>query len=819
MGRTYHHISPLAFLFTLTFVMLTLVQPASAAELVGQVSDHEGAPIAGALVIATAGSHTTRASTTEGGTFRLELPEPVETPLQVTAVAPGRQAVTVDVNDPSRPVTLTLAPRSVFTGQVEVTAHRATAGISPIPFTDIAREEIERAHWGQDVPMFLSQVPGFYAYNDQGHGIGYSYFTLRGFDMRRTAVTINGVPLNAAHSHSVFFVDLADFLTTVGDIQVQRGVGTATTGTAAIGGSVDLRTRHPLPEQRLRLTLFGGSWGTRRTGFEYDSGITDSGWSFTFRYSDVTTDGYRDQSWVDMWNYYATAERQWDRSSLEIVLFGGPEETHLAFLGVPKAYLDGEITGDRREDRRYNPLTFEGEIDHFFQPHHQIHHTVELSDDLTVRNTLFYFTGDGYFDQMVMNGSFELYNLPPFPDATGEPVTSTDLVTRRGVDEWDGGWIPQVEWTHAGGLGRLRAGALVRLYSGQHTGEIRWAERYPPDIPPYRAFYDYHLAKQTFQPFIEETFTLNEQWTLTGGLTWTHHTYEFDRDQRKGLELESTYSWLLPRIGATFTPAPGWNLYGSVSRGAREPAWRDIYDAQDVYAEPQDLEHEDLIDWELGVRRRWATGFVKLGAYLLDFDNEIVFAGGISTDGLPLTANGAATTHRGIELEAGWTPIPRWSAHLAVSVSENEFDEFVEYGWDGEPIDHSGNAIAGVPDDLATLRLTGGWGPVDGVLSLRYVGDFYLDNTEDLRKSPEQRNDPEYIHRVNEEFTVIDLTLRCDLGRRTADLLSASNVALELRANNITDELYTTFGYVWGPEPEWIPAATRSAYAGLTIDW
>ena len=87
---------------------------------------------------------------------------------------------------------------------------RDADGETPVTLTNVSREQIERGSWGQDVPVFLSEVPGFYAYSDNGHGIGYSYFTLRGFDMRRNAVTLNGVPLNDAESHGVFFVDLRD---------------------------------------------------------------------------------------------------------------------------------------------------------------------------------------------------------------------------------------------------------------------------------------------------------------------------------------------------------------------------------------------------------------------------------------------------------------------------------------------------------------------------------------------------------------------------------------------------------------------------------
>jgi outer membrane receptor protein involved in Fe transport len=99
------------------------------------------------------------------------------------------------------------------------------------------------------------------------------------------------------------------------------------------------------------------------------------------------------------------------------------------------------------------------------------------------------------------------------------------------------------------------------------------------------------------------------------------------------------------------------------------------------------------------------------------------------------------------------------------------------------------------------------------------VDDFFLDNTEDMRNFPEIRNNPDYIHRVNPAFTTLDLGLEADLGRTVAGLLSASRISLRLRVNNLTDELYTTFGYFDGSQPVWIPAATRNAYLGLIFDW
>ena len=61
--------------------------------------------------------------------------------------------------------------------------------------------------------------------------------TLRGFDQRRVSVMINGVPQNDPEDHNVYWVNFPDLASSLQDIQVQRGAGSAFYGPAAIGGS------------------------------------------------------------------------------------------------------------------------------------------------------------------------------------------------------------------------------------------------------------------------------------------------------------------------------------------------------------------------------------------------------------------------------------------------------------------------------------------------------------------------------------------------------------------------------------------------------
>jgi iron complex outermembrane receptor protein len=818
IGSTGVH---LFFRLFLTTCVAVLPLTAAAAEIHGSLIDaNSRQPIAGAEIRATATGLDLNTTTDAGGTFVLRVPEPPPSSLDLRVEARGYQRIVAEITDFAHTTDLTLEAHPLFAAEVEVTGLRAEPGETPVTVTNVGREEIERRYWAQDVPVFLSPVPGFYAYNDSGNGIGYSYFFLRGFDMRRTAVSLNGVPLNDAHSHGLFFIDLADFLSTTDTIQVQRGVGTNLYGGSAIGGSIDVQTSQPAAERRLRLVTLGGSFGTSRLTLAYDTGLVDDRWAATFRYSKVSSDGYRDQSWAEMWNYYASVVRYGAKTTLHINLFGGPEKTHLAYEGIPRAFLDGDITGDVRNDRRYNPLEYPNEIDQFFQPHYQVIHSWQVNEKLVFQNTFFYFAGDGNFQQFKSDRWFPEYGLDPFPGPGGDLIDTTDLVRRREVDEWDGGWIPNIEWRHGNGRGVLQAGAAIRLHSGRHFGVVQWAQYYPPDLQPDHRYYDYQLDKTTVQPFLQESWRFSEKWNLLAGLTWTSHSYDLHDDTINDVDFNIDYSYLLPRLGISYHPTPHWSLYTNISRGGREPAFRDIYDPQSYWTPPpQDLDPEELTDFELGGIYRWTTGSATLNFYFLDFSNAIVWAGGLDNNGDPVTANGAVTEHAGVELDLNWAPRARWSGRLSVARADNTIVEFVEYGWDGGEIDHSGNSLPVSPEWMGTLELRGGTGPVDGFLQFRFVDSFYLDNSQDMRKFPDIAGDPDYIHRVNPAYAVLDLGLDVDLGQAVADVISAKRVSLQVRANNLADRLYTTFGYFDGVQPVWIPAATRNGYVGLTFDW
>jgi iron complex outermembrane receptor protein len=775
-------------------VLLLIPGSLTAQTLSGRVVDAAtGGPVAAKVEVDGA-----RDSVTADAYGRFSIPAATGDRVTLVVSHPGYYVQRVPIASPASPVEVRLAAIVSITDRVEVTATRAQEGVDPVSFTNVPQATVEAAYWGQDPAVLLSQVvPGMYTSNDQGNGIGYSYFSIRGFGQARTRVMLNGAPLNDAESGELFFIDLADFLSTSGDIQVQRGVF----GLSGLGGAVDITTALPSVTPEFSVHTGVGSYGTTRLTVKYDSGLVGGRWGLSARYSKVNTDGYRDQSWVDSWNYYIALARYGERSRLRVTLFGGPEQTHLAYVGVPQAALDGKLSGDAASDRRLNPLTYPGEIDNFFQPHYQVVHDLTISPKAKLSQTAYVFLGDGYYDQFRANRSLYEYGLPDISVPSGAVITRTDLVRRRDVDEWDAGWVPT--FTYGSGRWTLDAQGEVRIHRAHHVGTVTWAQFYPPGVPPDHAYYDYRAAKNTVVGGAEVRFAATPRLSLSGGWQFAHHEYGMHDDKLKGVTLDEPYTFGLPRAGAVYALDEQAHVYVGMARGMREPFLRSIYDPQDFYSTPVPLEPEDVWNVESGVSLQRARWRARGNVYWMNFLNEIVYAGALDDNGVPVYGNGAKSRRLGVEADGSWIIAPGLAIEAALSLARNTFTDYREYDFEGGSVVYDGNRIAGFPDVMGTLGARWTWRGHQVNALVRHVGRFYLDNTQSAS-------------RVNPAYTVADVAGRLALPTAWAGGAGLARLGLDLRVNNLFDERYTTFGYVDG-EPLYIPAAGRNVYAGLTV--
>ncbi|HZN55524.1 MAG TPA: TonB-dependent receptor [Candidatus Polarisedimenticolaceae bacterium] len=685
--------------------------------------------------------------------------------------------------------------------EVVVTATVARDRRDPAPFTDLDEEQIGALNVGQDLSTLLGETMNAHAYSDAGNGFGYSYLRIRGFDQSRIAVNVNGVPLNTPESKQVYTIDLGDFATGLGLIQIQRGPGTALYGSAAVGGVVNLETAPLSTTAGGELDLTAGSFGTWRASLRYGGPIGRSPWAWSIRAAHVESDGYRRPAWSRQTFANVAFERFGPESVWRVLLFGGPETTQLSYLGVPRAYLDDETL------RRTNFLR-PGETDTFVQPQLQVMNDRRLAPGLLLKNTLYAIVGEGAFRQF----------------------SGTDW-RKRALGNRQVGWIPRLTWRHR--RGELAAGLELLVHRGRHDGKVEDTSQ---------VLYDYTNEKDTANVFVRETLDVAARTTLSLELQATRHRFAMRKDRVRGISWDGRYAFLTPRIGVNWNATDRWNLYAQATKTESEPSFTNVWDPEDPASDPASrfesfdpssnrysdplAKPERLTGFDVGAGYAHGTTRVKVNLYSMDFRDEFVFAGGLDADGLPITKNAGRSIHRGVEVEGSVRAPLAIDIAGYIAVSDDVLREETVLSPDGAGgafvIDYSGNRVALFPDRTARLSIARAFGPFRAELAARYVGRIYLDNSENERKTPSNREAPGYVDKRIDPTTVVAAQGVLDLSRwarRPQGTLTA-----RVRVDNLLDAKIAQMGYAYPTDAgyttfysEFFPAATRSVLFGLTF--
>ena len=799
--RTLNNITPLLLLL-LCFTQLYAV------DITGYVYDatsHE--PLANVnITLPPQGGGT---STGPDGSFSIANLTPGKYVLVTSHIGYKIDKQTLDLSNARVKLEITLEPAILKGQKITVSATRAVDRKTPVAYTDISGEEIDRKYWAQEVPLLLNDVPGVYSYSYTGGGLGYSEVKMRGFDATRVGVTINDVPLNDPLDHITYFYDLPDISANVQDIQVQRGVANSLYGTGALAGSVNIRTESAGSERYIRYTAGTGSYNTSKHTVAFGSGLVNNTYSFYGRFSKVETDGYRDNSGVHSWSYFFSASRYDPHLTTTINLFGGPMRAHFAWEGITREEL--------QSNRKLNYDTYPNAVDDFNQPHYQLINEWTPRKDLKFISTLFHVKGDGYYEQYKDGEDLPDYNMPVIIGNT-DTLFSTDLVRQKWVDKSQYGWIPRLQYKW--GANDLSLGGEFSFLKSRHRGLVKWAANLPDGIQPDHVYYQHHIDKNSAAVYINDLFQLRPDLFLKLDLQYQHITFKFDQDKIgvfPGYQFDLNYNFLTPRLGLNYNVTPELNVFGNFSMARREPKDGDIYDADSpgalplfktldmangIYADPY-IDAETLYDYEAGLGYVTDVLRFKLNAFWMDFRNEIVPTGGLTDDGYPIYGNAEASVHRGLEADlSGKLP---WNTHFNVNgtLSDNYFDKYIEYLWNTDYTgnvqkDRSGNTIGNFPKWMFNAGLSHTCYGVLLSAQYRYVGRMYLDNSQTRALSI----DP---------WSVVNLMAQAKLPNWFGPL----QLMAILHVNNVLNEKYELSGYTWDGIGYYIPAAERNFFFTL----
>ncbi|HEY6063791.1 MAG TPA: TonB-dependent receptor, partial [Chitinophagaceae bacterium] len=454
---------------------------------------------------------------------------------------------------------------------VEVKAIRAGDN-SPFTKTNLSKKEISKTNLGQDIPFILKQTPSVVINSDAGNGIGYTGIRIRGTDATRINITLNGVPYNDAESQGTFFVDLPDFTSSTGSIQIQRGVGTSSNGAGAFGGSINFSTNEVNRDAYAEFNNSYGSFNSWKNTLKAGSGLLGDHFMAEARLSRISSDGFIDRAGSDLKSLYFSTAYISKKTSLRLNIFSGKEKTYQAWYGISEADLKA---GHRRinyagTEKPGEP--YDNETDNYKQDHYQLFFNQLLGKRFSFSTAFFSINGEGYYEQYKADQEYAKYDLPDPPSA-GSPITNSDLIRQLWLNNEFYGNIFSLQYKDNKTQATLGGG--ITRYNGLHYGKVIWAEK---GLTSLKNWYDLGALKTDFNIYLKEQTKFAVNWYYFYDLQYHHVKYNINgfRDNPT-LLVKDKFDFFNPKAGISYVKN-GWKGYLSFSIANKEPN-RDDFEA------------------------------------------------------------------------------------------------------------------------------------------------------------------------------------------------------------------------------------------------
>ena len=686
--------------------------------------------------------------------------------------------------------------------EVMVKAVRASDK-TPMPFSNLSKKELRERNLGQDIPMLLNFLPSVVTTSDAGNGFGYTGIRVRGSDASRVNVTVNGIPYNDSESQGTFWVNMPDFVSSVENVQLQRGVGTSTNGAGAFGASLNLLTDAVNQDSSGEISNSYGSFNSRKHTVKFGTGLMNNNFELAGRLSNIHSDGFIDRAETDLKSYFLQGTFLKNNTLIKALVFGGTERTYQSWNGL-------EDLDKLKNDRTYNTSGeyidnsghlrfYDNETDNYKQDHYQLHWNQRWSDVWSSNFALHYTKGLGYYENYKKKQKLVDYGMEP-QTFDGETITKTDLIRRKWLDNDFYGTTfslnykkEKVDFVAGGGFNR---------YEGSHSGNVIWTRSVILPENNYE-FYSDFSTKNDLNVFAKLNYALTSKWNLFGDLQYRNVSYTANGNDT-GL-VDDTFDFFNPKAGITFSANDKNTLYFSYARANREPNRTDYEDG--------DPKPEKMNDFELGWRYNSAKAKININAYWMKYQDQLVLTGGLNDVGSPIRQNSGKSYRLGVEVDAAISLSDKWILRPNATISSNKNQDFV-FERDGVLQNLGNTDIAFSPNVIVANAVT--FLPIKKMqLSLltKFVGEQYMGNIDSNNSKLES-------------YVVNDLSVSYEFKPKSV----FKSILITGLVNNIFDYKYESNGFFYTfddyPDSGGIKTVEGAAYypqaginflAGLTL--
>lgn len=609
---------------------------------------------------------------------------------------------------------------------------------TPITQKKLDKKDIESIYTGQDMPILLSKTPSIISYADGGNTTGYTYFRLRGIDPTRINMTLNGVPLNESEDQGVYFSNFADFGNSIESIEIQRGVGTSSNGTASFGGSINFESINLARNKGGEVQLGYGSFNSYRGSAEYATGLLKNKLAFYSRFTLSGSDGYRDHSGSNSRSFFMSGGYIGDKNMFKLTLFSGVAKNDMAYLAT--------LISDIEQNPKTNYLS-KDEKDEFLQNFVQLQYAHSFNNELNLSASAYH---------IGITGNYDILAAP-------------DMLNFRLKSMF---WGAMVNLKYQTNRWHIVGGLHGNLFHRHHQMVIK------PQINDF--IYHNTGYKKEASAFVKATANFGRL-SIYADVQGRYADFSYRADTAYKLTVDPiAWGFFNPKLGLMVRLNSEVNLYASAGMTSREPTRTDMlggYDDIDPsnVGEVGDLslvKPEMVIDVELGTNIRHSKIKAQANLFYMQFKNEIAAIGQLNFFGLPLRKNVASSFRTGVELDWKWSILDNlhFSGNLAYC-----FSQIQEYSTDFDSISYQNVQPLLTPQWIANAEIAYSPFPFwTMAVDARYVGQSFLDNTN------------------NASFVAPHYFL---LGFRTS-FSFLKHHQIDVMLNNLTNAQYYSSGYV-----------------------
>lgn len=715
-----------------------------------------------------------------------------------------------------------------------VVGTRATSK-TPVTVENIKAEKLKSKNFGQDLPSLLGGITSLTFTSDAGSGIGYTSLSLRGIDASRINITANGVPVNDSESHTVFWVNMPNFVSSLKNIQVIRGAGVSTHGAGAFGGTINMQMEDLAQKAGGEATVGLGAFSTKMAQLGVQTGRFLNGkMAASLKVSGTKSDGFVDRATVDLKSYHFQTAYYTDNGIYRLINFGGRQKTGIAWNGISQQQWDelgptyntaGIIPPFDGKAETYYPST-----DNYDQNHTHLMATNMWGNGFKTQLTLHYTRGKGFTDEYRVRRKLKEYGLPTYVDANGEKVKRRELVREKWLDNNFYGGVFTLE--KKADNYRLTAGLAGNYYEGDHFGYVRYVRDYPLPYSTLHRYYDNTSKKTDLSGYLRAEWNLTDNLIVYGDYMLRYINYKMNGPTDKMndytgamdiLDIDTNFTFHLPKVGLMWSPWLRHKLYASVSTAAREPNRKAYTESpkRDANGNVIFPKPEHMIDFELGYSFVGNNFTAELNGYYMKYKDQLVPNGQLSDVGDVLLVNVPDSYRTGLELALEYRPVSWLTYSGNVTLSKNIITQHKQTH---AVYDQDWNYIKTIEEDITDA-------PIANSPNLIWNSTLMFHKAGFVASLNAHGQGKQYLDNSGLEARVLDgfTVLNAQIGYNFISSLGVDAV-LSLQVNNLLNKSYASSAYIYdagfqgasGAEKDYVdiryfPQAGRHVMSTLSI--